>query len=95
VVTATLNLTNTGNFTDTFALNYSGNQWEVQGPLGVTLAAWSDIPLSVAVHVPLSTSPGLSDTVHITATGTGDFAVSDLTTMVIRPYLLLLPLIRK
>ena len=79
-VTYTLNLTNTGNFTDTFALDYSGNLWDVQGPLSATLAAGSGTPLFVTVQIPPTATTGLSDTVHLTATGTGVFAFSDLTT---------------
>lgn len=94
-VTYTLNLTNTGNFTDTFAMDYSGNHWGVQGPLSVTLTAWSGTPLFVAVQVPPTATNGLSDTVHITATGTGVFAFSDLITTAGRLYTVYLPLVRK
>ena len=94
-VTHTLNLTNTGNFTDTFAVDYSGHHWELQGSLSVTLAAWTGTPLSVTVHVPLTATTGLSDTAHLTVTGTGVFAFSDLITTASRLYAVYLPLILK
>ncbi len=94
-VTYTLNLTNTGNFTDTFAVDYSGNHWDMQGPLSVTLATWTSTSLFVTVHVPPTATNELSDTVHITATGAGVFAFSDLITTASRLYTVYLPLILK
>ena len=94
-ITYTLNLTNTGNATDTIALDYSGEQWAVQGPMSLTLAAWVGSSLDVAVHVPPTATPGLSDTVHLTVTGTGVFAFSELITTASRPYAVFLPLVRK
>jgi subtilisin family serine protease len=94
-ITHTLNLTNTGNFTDTFALDYTGNLWDAQGPLSATLAAGSGTPLFVAVHVPPTATNGLSDTAHLTITGSGVFAFSDLITTASRLYAVYLPLILK
>jgi hypothetical protein len=94
-VTYTLNLTNTGNATDTFDLDYTGHVWNIQGPLSTTLAAWSGTPLLVAVYVPPTATNGLSDTVHLTATGTGVYAFSDLITTANRQYAVYLPLILK
>ena len=93
-ITYTLNLTNTGNFTDTFALDYAGNLWDTQGPLSATLAAWTGTPLFVTIQVPPTATTGLSDTVHFTATGTGVFAFSDLTTTARHNYAVFLPLIQ-
>ena len=92
-ITYTLNLTNTGNFTDTFALDYTGNLWDAQGPLSATLAAGSGTPLFVTIQIPPTATTGISDTVHFTATGTGVFAFSDLTTTAQHWYSIFLPLI--
>jgi subtilisin family serine protease len=94
-VTYALSLTNTGNFTDTFALDYTNNLWDVQGPLSATLAAGSSTPLFVTVQIPPTATTGLSDTVRFTATGTSVTAFSDLATTAHHKYAVFLPLVLK
>ncbi|HRQ39790.1 MAG TPA: hypothetical protein PLD25_17935 [Chloroflexota bacterium] len=84
VVTYTLNITNTGDITDSFSLDLSGNNWMSHvSPLTVTLAAATGDEVMVMVHVPLTATNNLSDTVTVTAVSDSDGDVSasvDLTT---------------
>jgi subtilisin family serine protease len=67
-VTYTLSLTNTGNYTDTFLLDASGNAWDVQLPFTSTMVASGEsVPVAVAVTVPASALNGDTDTVTVTA----------------------------
>jgi uncharacterized membrane protein len=83
VVTHTFTLQNTGNYTDTFALNVSGNQWAVNSPSAVgPLAAGESAEIQVLVTIPAApalTAPGspddtviASDTFTLTATSGED-----------------------
>lgn len=68
VVTYTLQLTNTGNATDTFNLDYAGNSWDVQLPVTTTtLAANENVAISLGVHIPAGVMAGVFDTVTVTA----------------------------
>ena len=95
-VTYSLQLTNTGNLTDTFTLNAGGNLWPtVVTPISTTLAAFAATPITVTVSVPLTATADLTDTVRITAQGTGVSDYRDLITIVIPTYKVLLPLMWK
>jgi hypothetical protein len=73
-----LELTNTGNRTDTFSLGYMGNQWDVHLPLNQeTLAAGESIHVSVEVTIPADATDGQMDVATITATSHADPAVAD------------------
>jgi uncharacterized repeat protein (TIGR01451 family) len=76
-VTYTLQITNTGNATDTFTLIVSGNSWTtaVASPIGPLTSGTS---ANVVVSVTLSSNAlaGISDTVIITATSQGDASKS-------------------
>ena len=72
-------LTNTGNYTDTFALNWNSSQgWSVTlSPVGpVTLASGQTASVVVTVTVP-SGSGGLTDVTVVTATRQGVPALQD------------------
>lgn len=83
-VTYTLSLMNTGNYTDTFDVQASGNVWDVQLPFTSTvLASGESIPLMVEVSVPASALEGDTDAVTVTVTSESDplaMAQSILTT---------------
>ncbi|MBX3060288.1 MAG: hypothetical protein KF770_27840 [Anaerolineae bacterium] len=77
VVTYTLNITNTGEITDSFSFEMAGNAWMTHvSPMTVTLASGAGEAASVTVHVPLTATNGLSDTVTVTAVSAGDDTVS-------------------
>lgn len=77
----TLTLTATGNLTDTILFDLSHNTWPATiMPITLTLAAQQHAAVNVFVTVPLTAAIGISDTVRITAQGTGVSAVGDLTT---------------
>jgi len=82
VATYTLQITNTGSFTDTFAFALSQGAW-LSGiaPVTMTLTPQQSAGVLVSVTVPLTAAPGLSDTVRVSAQGTGPVAWSDLTTI--------------
>ncbi len=95
-VTYTLMLTNTGNLTDTYQLWLVNNVWLAQvDPLSMTLAPQASQPLTVIVAIPLTATHGLTDTLRLTAQGTGVAAFSDLVTTVQRHYEIYLPLLRR
>jgi uncharacterized protein len=81
VVTYTLQMSNTGNLTDTFALSASGNAWPaVVSPVTATLAPQQSAPLTVTVTIP-NTAPGNgTDVALIRMAGLGASAYSQLTT---------------
>jgi carboxypeptidase T len=72
VVTYTLNITNTGNITDTFDLEVD-SLWEVSladstDPLG----SGESLALTVVVTIPVQAQPNTSDTAVVTVTSQGD-----------------------
>lgn len=78
VVVYTLELTNTGDGTDTFSLGYAGNQWSVQLPmLQTTLAAGQSVQFMVEVAIPSGAAGGQVDTVTVTATSLAEPGVAD------------------
>jgi hypothetical protein len=82
-VSYTLTITNTGSDTDTFTLSASGNDWSVDLPDEVELAAGESTTFTVMVTIPATAVNGDMDTVMVTATSTGDpdqSASSELTT---------------
>lgn len=99
----TLDLTNTGERTDTFSLGYAGNQWSVQLPANqATLAAGEGLQITVEVTIPGNSTNGQMDMVTITATSQADSNISasaDLTTTAETPsqtgYLIYLPVIHR
>jgi hypothetical protein len=52
VVDYTFELSNTGNFTDTFTLAISGNSWETGAPASLELAPGATTPITVQVGIP-------------------------------------------
>jgi uncharacterized repeat protein (TIGR01451 family) len=83
VVTYTLDVNNTGNYTDTIDVGYSGNVWDVNLPETLfELGAGEGTTFYVGVAVPVDAMGGDSDMVTVTATA-GDGTTtdtSDLTT---------------
>lgn len=80
-VVYSLVLTNTGNVSDTYVLALSGATWTTTlAPEGVVLEPAQSAPVTVTVTVPLEAPTGITDTVRVTASGTGVAASSDLTT---------------
>ncbi len=76
VVDYTFMLNNTGNYTDTFSLEISGNSWETSAPASLELAPGGTAPITVQVGIPpqpAGLSAGLSaivvsDSFTLTAT---------------------------
>ncbi len=88
-VSYTLDVTNTGNVTDSFSVNVSGNLWSTSAPASVaSLAAGATTQITVDVSIPTGASPGDSDTATVTLTSLGDAgqsAAASLTTTVLTP----------
>ena len=91
VVTHTLTLTNTGNFTDTFSLAVSGNAWPTTAPSSVQLGPGADTLLEVQVGIPpqpageavivsdsftLTATSSLSSILQLAAAGTTSASVT-------------------
>ena len=97
VVTYTLTLTNSGNFTDTFALSIEDNEWVVTLPDMVTVAAGEAATIVVSVAIPADATNDTVDTVTITAVSSGDPTqtanVELTTTAEVQMYHLYLPVI--
>jgi uncharacterized membrane protein len=98
----TLTLTNSGNATDTFEITIEGNDWDVDLPDEIMLAAGESVLIRVDVTIPANAEDGDSDMVTVTATSTGDasqFASLELTTTAVVPepdwYFLFTPLVVK
>ena len=96
-VTYPVQVTNTGNITDIFAIAYSSNVWPVSVPAVIAaLPPRTATSFTVTVTLPVSTLT-VSDTVVLTATSQGDNAQAaavQLTTIV-QPYRTFLPVLRK
>jgi len=82
VITYSHALTNTGNYTDTFELDYSSSQgWAQVSPTSfVTLATGATQAVLVTITVPSGAMSGTVDTTVITATSQADPDVSDTAT---------------
>jgi len=96
-VTYTLQITNTGNTTDTLSLGFTG-MWEGSKPLTTGLLARGErIDLTVIVNVPLFPPLNASDTTTVTITSLGDStrwqAVNLITT--VRWYGVWIPIVEK
>ncbi len=85
-LTYTLNVTNTGNASDTFTVTLSGNAFTTTAPATVgPLGAGASTTLQVVVTIPAGAAGGASDTVNVKVTSQGDpskFASAVLTTTV-------------
>ena len=95
----TLQVTNTGGYTDTFDLVLSGgNTWVTSlSADSITLGAGASGDLVVSVSIPAGATAGASDLANVTATSSIDPAVTDqaiLTSTAIK-YRLFLPIISK
>ncbi len=78
----TLTLTNSGNITDAYSLSLAGATWPTTlTPTLLTLPPRVAAPLSVTVIVPWKAFTGESDTVQLTAAGTGVTAHAEITTV--------------
>jgi N-acetylneuraminic acid mutarotase len=84
VVTYTLQITNSGNVTDTFDLSTTGGEWVVTLPVTPTnLEAGASLEVTVQVLVPVGAADGDQDSVTITAISHGDptvTAIAELST---------------
>ncbi len=93
-----LQVTNTGNITDTFNVAVSGNSWTTTAPGTVgPLAAGADVDMDVMVTIPESAAGGETDVATVTVTSQGDdtqWATSTLTTTA-NLYRVFLPIIMK
>jgi hypothetical protein len=84
--TYTLQITNTGFYSDGFDLTLSGNAWPTAAPNVLGLVALQSQPFTVTVTAPLTATLGMSDTVTITARSQTDpsaVAASTLTTQLV------------
>jgi hypothetical protein len=68
----TLQVTNTGNITDTFDTSVSSNTWPTTAPPSVQLSAGDSTDVDVIVNIPSSASGGEADIVTITFISQGD-----------------------
>lgn len=82
-----LELTNTGNSTNTFTAAFAGNTWDVQlMETSFELGAGESAELVVHVLIPADAADGATDTVTIEVSGEGDVvATSELTTTAVYP----------
>lgn len=81
-VTYTLQVTNTGNVTDTFDLTLSGNGWTTTlSNSSVTLPADASMNVTVQVDIPLGATSGDNDVVMVTTTSQGDGTKTDTATL--------------
>lgn len=88
-VSYTLDVTNSGNVTDSFNVAVAGNLWITNAPASIAaLAAGATTQIAVDVSIPAGASPGDSDTATLTITSQGDAgqsAAASLTTTVLTP----------
>jgi hypothetical protein len=78
IVTYTLQLTNTGNVTDTFDLTYAGNEWAVTLPVMQTiLAPFAGVDVIAIVAIPAGARGYETDGATITAASQGDLSQTD------------------
>lgn len=93
-----LQISNTGNFSDTFSLAPAMNSWSASlNPNSVTLAAGGSAAVTVTVNVPSSAEAGETDDLTVRARSTIDPSTSaqvEITTTA-EPHLLMLPLISR
>ncbi len=98
VVMYTLQISNTGNTTDTFDFSAATANWEVffETPT-VTLAAGSSADVVVHVHIPSDATNGEMDTAVITAVSQNDVAATATVTLTTTAtgYTLYLPVVTK
>ncbi len=73
VVTYTLQVTNTGTLSDTFALNLSGNVWPTQlAADALALDVGETATVTVSVEIPYGTAGGVQDEVVVTVYASSD-----------------------
>ena len=92
----TLQLTNTGEITNTFAVTYTGNLWDVHlVETSFELGAGESAELAVHVMIPADAAVGTFDAVTVEVSGEGEVtAASELTTTaVIKEFKVFLPLV--
>jgi hypothetical protein len=97
-ITCTLQVTNTGNTADTFAVSFSGYVWPTNAPSTVgPLVAGERAAMDVLVNVPSDAVDGATDTATIVVTSQGDGAKQVTVTLITEAgspsYDLYLPLI--
>lgn len=84
----TVQITNTGDTTDTFDLTFSGNTWNVHLPITqITLAAGESADFAVHVTIDAGAADGDNDHVTITATSQGDVTKTDSTELATTAFL--------
>jgi uncharacterized membrane protein len=96
IVTYTLSIANTGNITDAIRFTGAGHNWTVGLPEPVALGMGESVDVAVTVAIQADAARGTVDTVIVTATSTGDGAISAtsaLTTTAAGPALTYLPLV--
>lgn len=99
-ITYTLQISNTGNFTDMFSLSLEGSDWDATlSSNSLTLAADETAVFTFTVTIPLTATHLMTDTVTVTAVSLGDpeqvERVDVVTTAVRFTDFLYLPLINK
>jgi hypothetical protein len=76
-VAYTLQITNTGDWADSFTLAHAGAQWDVVLPVTqATLGAGQSTPVSIKVAIPLGATDGQADTFTVIVTSRSDPDVS-------------------
>jgi hypothetical protein len=98
MVTYTLSVMNTGDITNTFAITYTGNVWDVSiSEMSLEIGAGETVELLVHVTIPTGAVDGDDDIVTITATGLGGATDSSVltTTAIIAERKVFLPLVMK
>jgi hypothetical protein len=82
IITYTLTVSNGGNITDTFALTYAGNAWEVSLPVeSIELAPAASAQVVLTVIIPADAWVGEVDSLVLTATSAGNPLVFDSSTL--------------
>jgi hypothetical protein len=81
-VNYTLQVTNTGNVTDTFDVTVSDHTWPITTPTTLgPLAAGASASVVATVSIPTSTGDGVTDTATVIVTSQGDNAQSATATL--------------
>ncbi len=99
VISFTLEIMNSGNVADTFDVTLGDHRWVVNTPLTVgPVPANSAATLIVTVQIPAEASGGSKDIAVLTISSHGDplqAQTVNLTSLVMGPYKMLMPVIRK
>lgn len=89
IITHTLTITNSGDYTDTFNITLSGNQWETVGE--ATAVSPLAPQASTQVEIYVTVGPDEADTVQVTFTSSNDSAILKSAVFTTKNILLLPP----